>query len=344
MTSDGQFPDAESCHDACSKDVQFSKCNHDTNKCESCDEGSDGCNTAAFCSATCGKPHAKCHPSNGTCSACDPATDKSCTQVKTACDQECSKMELSKCNSDTGKCEKCEDGGTGCVPTAGCEETCSIKPHENPYKCNWQSGHPTCMQDPDGTMNKTECAQTCEEPSFGKCDFKNNTCVKCDHTKDKECIQTMDFCKIAQERGDCKAQKLNGLFRMIEVNPNYDVGEFDVMFKDGKMYMQEFVTKVDAKDLGTISHTGSAEGGAVTFEVDDWKPEPKIWNHDKLFGAYKTSKGESQTFTFLEMAFSDKQVTKLDDGLKGRYFVGIGCMDKKICDFTKATPAENQSS
>jgi hypothetical protein len=132
---------------------------------------------------------------------------------------------------------------------------------------------------------------------------------------------------------------------MIEVNPGYDVGEFDIMFKDGKMYMQDFVSKIEAKDLGSIKATGSAEGGGVAFEVTDWKPEPKIWAGEKLFGVYKTSHGESNTFTFIEVAFADHAITKLDDGLKGKYFVGAACIDatgnaEKICDFTKATPAE----
>jgi len=69
---------------------------------------------------------------------------------------------------------------------------------------------------------------------------------------------------------------LKGLYRMIEVNPSYDKGEFDVEFKDGKMYMQDFVTKVEAKDLGSIKPTGTAEGGGVTFEVKDWKSEPHL--------------------------------------------------------------------
>jgi len=30
---------------------------------------------------------------------------------------------------------------------------------------------------------------------------------------------------------------LKGLYRMIEAEPDYDKGEFDVLFKDGKMYM-----------------------------------------------------------------------------------------------------------
>lgn len=85
-------------------------------------------------------------------------------------------------------------------------------------------------------MNKTQCAQSCEVVPYGKCDFSNNTCVKCNNTADKDCIQTMDYCKAAQKQGRCKAQELSGLFRMIEVNPSYEEGEFDVLFKDGKMY------------------------------------------------------------------------------------------------------------
>jgi len=294
MTDDGQFPDAESCHDVCSKDVSHAKCNTETMKCDKCDQGSDpACNTAAFCAVTCGKPHAKCNPGTGKCSPCEQG-DKDCTQVKEECDQECKPQEVSKCNHDTGKCEKCSDGGTGCVPTKACEETCQVGPTKSMYKCNWSAEHPTCIEDKMATMNKTECAQTCQEVSFGKCDFKNNTCVKCNHTAgDKDCLYTMDFCKIAQKEGKCQAQNLTGLFRMIEVNPSYTVGEFDVEFKDGKMYMQDFVNKLEAKDLGSFKATGAAEGGGVAFEVHDWKPEPKIWDKDMLFGAYKTSDGEA---------------------------------------------------
>lgn len=351
MTNDGQFPDAESCHDVCAKDVAHSKCNHDTQKCDKCDEGSDPeCNTAAYCEATCGKPHARCQPGTGKCTPCDPKEDKDCTQVEEECGKECQIQEVSLCNPDTAKCEKCEDPtNPGCVPTAGCQETCSHKPKEHKYKCSWESAKPTCVEDDKGTQSKTECAQQCQEVKFAKCDFKNNTCVDCDHDKDKDCLQTKDYCDVAQKEGKCKPETLSGLFRMIEVNPNYDVGEFDIMFKDGKMYMQDYVSKVEAKDLGTIKPTGSAEGGGIAFEVTDWKPEPRIWDKDTLFGAYKTSAGESQTFTFLELAFSEQAITKLDDGLKGRYFVGAGCKEdkdggEKICDFTKATPAEKRNS
>lgn len=84
---------------------------------------------------------------------------------------------------------------------------------------------------------------------------------------------------------------------MIEVNPSYDKGEFDVLFKDGKMIIQDYIgdstANVTAKDKGDVKATGAAEGGGVTFEVSNWTPEPKIWDKDKLFGVYKKSFGES---------------------------------------------------
>jgi len=200
-SDDGQFPDALSCHDACAKEVTHAKCNDETKKCDKCTEGDKDCNTAAFCSATCGKPHAKCNAGTGKCAECKPGTDKDCTQVKTTCDEECTKQALSKCNPQ-GKCDKCDEGSSdpGCVPTGGCEATC--KPHPPPgphmYKCQWNSTEPKCVADEQGSMNKTQCAQTCQQPSFGKCNFGNNTCEKCVQFKDKDCLYTMDQCKVQQ--------------------------------------------------------------------------------------------------------------------------------------------------
>jgi hypothetical protein len=64
-SNDGQFPDALSCHDVCSKDIQNAKCNLETQKCDKCSLDDKDCNTAAFCAATCGKPHGKCDPGTG---------------------------------------------------------------------------------------------------------------------------------------------------------------------------------------------------------------------------------------------------------------------------------------
>lgn len=72
--------------------------------------GDPGCNTAAFCEATCDKPHAKCNETTGTCGPCDPATDKNCTDTAGGCGEKCKKKTLSKCDHDTGKCNPCTDG------------------------------------------------------------------------------------------------------------------------------------------------------------------------------------------------------------------------------------------
>lgn len=86
-----------------------------------------------------------------------------------------------------------------------------------------------------------------------------------------------------------------------------------------------------------MNKTGDAEG-MVTFSIPHWKKDPKIWNHDKMYGVYKDSKGEQVIFRFLELAISDKPITKLEEGLMGRYFIGVGCPDPAVCNFTKASP------
>lgn len=113
-------------------------------------------------------------------------------------------------------------------------------------------------------MNKTECNSTCVGVPFGKCNYDNNTCDPCKQG-DKDCIYTMAYCKVAQKAGRCKRQELAGLFRKIQVNKNYKEGEFDLLFKFGKMYAQYYDTKIETKELGDVKTTGAAAGGGVTF-------------------------------------------------------------------------------
>lgn len=86
-------------------------------------------------------------------------------------------------------------------------------------------------------------------------------------------------------------ETMSGMYRMLAADPTGPYGEFDVLFKDGKFYIQNFDTMVEAKEIGVVNKTGDVEG-TVTFEIPDWKKDPKIWNHDKMFGVYKDSKGE----------------------------------------------------
>jgi len=87
-----------------------------------------------------------------------------------------------------------------------------------------------------------------------------------------------------------------------------------------------------------LKKTGDSDHGGVIFEVDNWTSDPKIWPHDKMYGVYQMSYGEQGIFNFLELAFSDEPIDSLEDGLKGRYFIGMNCMDHKVCNFAKAAP------
>jgi len=123
----------------------------------------------------------------------------------------------------------------------------------------------------------------------------------------------------------------------------YTKGEFDLLFKSKKMYMQFFDTKIETKELGDIETTGVTDDGLVTFQVKNWKATPMIWPFDTLYGVYKETYGQSNIFKFLEVAFGKDPLTKLDQGLDGtdaRYWVGVKCSDTMICDFKKASPEQ----
>jgi len=75
-----------------------------------------------------------------------------------------------------------------------------------------------------------------------------------------------------------------------------------------------------------------------TFKVNNWVGDDKIWPHDEMYGVYKMIDGEQQVFNFLELALSDKPISKLEDGLTGRLYIGFGCKDAAVCNFAKASP------
>jgi len=190
-------------------------------------------------------------------------------------------------------------------------------------------------------MDEDKCNSQCKAVPFAKCDFKNNTCVDCTPGQDPKCIQTKAFCQAAQASGRCKVPQLDGLYRQIEVNKKYKKGEYDLLFKDKKLYMQYFDTKVETKELGDVKEDGVTDDGLVMFSVDNWKSDPNIFPFDSLHGVYKETFGQENLFKFLEIAFSKTAIQKLDDGLdgvNGRYWVGVKCASAYNCDFSKASP------
>lgn len=41
----------------------------------------------------------------------------------------------------------------------------------------------------------------------------------------------------------------------------------------------------EAVEVGDVKKTGNADYGAVIFEVENWKSDPKIWPHDKMYAS-----------------------------------------------------------
>jgi len=75
----------------------------------------------------------------------------------------------------------------------------------------------------------------------------------------------MSYCTTAAAEGRCAQETLSGLWRSIESNIAYAKGEFDIQFRQGKMFIQDYTKQVDAMEVGDIKKTGNAERGGVTF-------------------------------------------------------------------------------
>lgn len=197
-----------------------------------------------------------------------------------------------KCDKSNDQCYECEcNSGPDCVPKEDCAKNCV--PHGPRYSCNWKTAVPQCVEDPKGRMDKTQCAEECHPAAYGKCDYKSDKCVSCKPgADDPACVYLMSYCQAAEKEGRCKEETLSGLFRMVETNPAFDHGEFDIEFKGGKMFIQDYTTQKEAVEVGDVKKTGDAANGGVVFEVHNWKPDPKIWPHEKMYGVYEVKYGE----------------------------------------------------
>lgn len=150
----------------------------------------------------------------------------------------------------------------------------------------------------------------------------------------------MDFCKIVAERGGCKKLEAKGLFRSINAVPGAKVGEYDLLLEDG-FVMRFWDTKDEFTMKGAFEVTGQGEDDVTEFKVTGWNDPRGVWP-STWYGAYKLKKGGNQLYTFIEMATnpSGQPVHSLDDAFKGNgsYYVGVSCLDKDNCDFSKARP------
>merc|ERR1719473_436866 len=322
----------------------MSNCNLVTKQCEPCQQGEKDClMTTDQCSATCDVPRAKCNVTTKQCESCDPAKDKTCTKTAGACGDECKHSpDYNVCNTATGQCESCD-------------AACKHAPSDEFYKCDWNTYQckATTATDPD-KMPKELCGMRCVKPTFAKCDYETNTCVECDPIKDKNCMQTMDYCKAAQAAGKCKVPaptSLAGVWRGNAISKNFKRGEFDVTFNADatEMTMSFFDTKEEQKWHATVAASKpnpEAETGVslidFTFDTVPSADMLGLTVGTKVTGLFQEKDGNTGMFKFLYLAIPKDSAAPLsfnDAMTEGTEFVLVGCSKKAgKCDFSSASP------
>jgi len=126
---------------------------------------------------------------------------------------------------------------------------------------------------------------------------------------------------------------------MIAVQKGYKIAEFDIMFDGaGGAAMQMYITSKTSLGHGKMTVTQQTDEGESLVHFTDWTGVSGV---TEGWGVFKLKNGGSQIFHALELATSKDQIKELDDGLKSgnTYYVGVGCMDKEHCDFSKAMPS-----
>jgi len=85
---------------------------------------------------------------------------------------------------------------------------------------------------------------------------------------------------------------LSGLWRSVDAGLPFAKGEFDIQFRSGKMFIQDYTTMKAAMEVGDVKKTGNAERGGILFEVLNMKADPKIWPHTQMYCMFELSYGE----------------------------------------------------
>ena len=214
-------PNCTQTEDECdaSCNLQYQKCNVTTKQCVNCDRSSDpDCKqSAGDCDRTCSQTnYGICDPISGKCQTCEP-TQTGCVQN---CNDTCSQVKNFYCNSTTFQCII----GGGNQTLEECAENC-YNSTETMYSCVWNTSQPQCMQDPAGHFSKQDCETNCKQPDYAKCNFSTGMCEDCNPQLDPDCKYTQAYCNAS-----CKPSEILGTWRGIQINQNYDYGEWDFTF------------------------------------------------------------------------------------------------------------------
>ena len=219
-----------------------------------------------------------------------------------------------KCDHATGKCSPCEptdDNSTGCVQ--GCSDTCKqVDPPKPPdskrYTCQYWPTIQCVNASKNDTQGKTkaDCEKDCHPEEYAKCNTKDGVCYKCNKTaQDPECLYTKDVCSAT-----CKKQgQINGVWRGVQINKGFTVGEWDFDFTVADQCKITFTG--DKQEVymtkPTLSDGASSGTSTATFEFDGTAAPGNILgvkSGDKLNGIFEKFDGQSNTFQVMYLAMA----------------------------------------
>jgi hypothetical protein len=316
-TGAGQWPSMDDCENKgqCNKNQSktLQKCDFKNKKCVSCKQGEPGCDTPEHCklSGCETKQFQKCDLKTKKCSSCTPTGpgDKNCSMDSASCSKICAATTFGICDPDTGKCAPCDpaEGKAGCV--TGCSDNCKKhpkppSPSDDKFVCQWYPV-PKCLNDSKGTDSKESCEKNCKAESFAKCDTSTGKCKECNQSAaDPDCKNTMDFCNATCKGG---GDQVTGVFRGIQINQGFHVGEWDFDFSGQGSVKITFTGDEQQVYAATPTVSGGSAGQAspITLKftaVPAGNNFLGVKSGDVLKGIFKKEDGQSQVFQIMHLA------------------------------------------
>ncbi len=180
--------------------------------------------SAGECSYNCQHDtHGVCDPTTGKCAPCDPT--KGTPGCADQCSATCTRSLNFMCDNSTLTCVP----GQGNMTLKDCASSCSNQ-SKTDYGCDWtNSTNPQCKEG-KGQQSLKDCAQDCQPVQFAKCNPVTGQCESCQQGT-PGCSYTVDYCTAS-----CQKSNLLGVWRGIQINKNFTMGEFDFTFyPDGQV-------------------------------------------------------------------------------------------------------------
>jgi len=219
-----------------------------------------------------------------------------------------------------------------------CASVCGNQSQTN-YGCDWtNSSNPKCVAG-KGSQSLSDCAQQCHAVQFAKCNPVTGQCESCQQGE-PGCQYTVDYCKAS-----CQKSNLLGVWRGIQINKNFKIGEFDFTFyPDG---LVSFVSTINSSAIYQAQYNEagtSAEGRPIIFVVKTAPangPLPLSQN-DNIRGLFTVQDGEEGITRFMNLGlgFNLRPATTFDDAMTKLEFVLVSCKGQDHCDFTPAKVPE----